>query len=402
MKANAPESVGMSSQRLARIAPVMDDFVRDNRLPGILTHIERRGQIVHHHCAGLIDIAAGKPMRDDALFRIYSMTKPIISVALMMLYEEGRFGLSDPITPFVPAFKQTKVYAGMLRNGMRLVEQDQPITFHQLLTHTSGLSYGFNFDTPVDDLYRQVFPDTFRRDRSLKDAIERIASLPLAFQPGTGWRYSTATDVIGYLIEVIADLPLIDVLKERIFDPLGMADTDFYVPPEKVDRLAQLYASKALYDPYLMPEDKALVYDITTPTRAPSGGGGLLSTLADYLSFCRCLLNNGAYDGGRLVSRKTLALMTSDQVPDAFKPLNMLPFETSYGFGLGFRVATNLGHVRTLTSVGEYGWSGAAKTYFWNDPAEEMIGVMMTQILPTDDYPVNERFRILAYQAIDD
>ncbi len=403
MNVISPESVGMSSERLARIAPVMNDFVRDNQLPGILTLIQRRGQIVHRGSFGLMDIEAGKPMRDDALFRLYSMTKPVVSVALMLLYEEGRFGLSDPISRFIPAFKDTKVYAGSPRGGMKLVEQEQPINFHHLLTHTAGLSYGSYFDSPVEDLYRRSFPAQFDRNLPLKNIIDRIAALPLLFQPGTQWRYSCATDVVGYAVEVIADMPLGDFLRQRIFEPLGMTDTDFYVPAAKTSRLAQIYGSNALYDPYVIsPEKLMMIGDVTTPTQSPAGGAGLISTQADYLRFCNFLLSDGAYDGGRLISRRTLAMMTADHIADALKPLNMLPFETSYGFGLGFRVATGLGKVRTLTSVGEYGWSGAAKTYFWIDPAEDMIGMMMTQILPTDDYPVNERFRILAYQAIAD
>lgn len=401
METTTPESVGMSAERLGRIAPYMEDCVRDNRLPGILTLIQRRGQVVHLGQFGMMDIAAGRPMQEDAIFRIYSMTKPIVSVALMTLYEEGRLSLNDPVAKFVPAFSKTKVYAGSSATGLKLVEPDSPMTIHHLLTHTSGLSYGFFFDSPVEDLYRKLMAEVGRRDKSLQEVIECIAELPLLFQPGTQWRYSLATDVLGYVIQVVTGRPLTDFLNERIFTKLGMIDMGFDVAGPNVPRLAQLYTSKALYDPFPV-SSAPLIGDVTTPTQFPSGGAGLLSTLADYLKFCNCLLNQGAYEGGRLISRKTLAWMTANHIPDALMPIKLGPFELDFGFGLGFRVTTELGKARSLTSVGEYGWAGAANTYFWIDPAEDVIGILLTQHLPVEDYPVHERFRTLANQAIVD
>ena len=403
MDTDSPESAGMSSQRLDRIAPIMEGFVQDNRLPGIMTLIQRRGKIVHFGRFGLMDIEAGVPMQEDGIFRIYSMTKPIVSVAAMMLLEEGSFSLNDPVSKFVPAFAKTKVYAGTGTLGPKLVDQQPVMTLKHLMTHTAGLSYGWFFDSPVEELYRQAISQPIPRSQPLQDLIECIAELPLLSQPGTQWRYSVATDVVGYIVQIISDMPLADFLNERIFEPLGMIDTAFQVPFEKLGRLAQIYASQALYDPYPVPPEHVFgIGDVTTPTDCPSGGGGLTSTLSDYLKFCNCLLNNGAYDGTRLISRKTLAWMTANHIPETMLPLAIGLQELDYGFGLGFRVTTDLGRARRLTSVGEYGWAGAANTYFWIDPSEDFIGLMMTQHLPIEEYPVVERFRNLAYQAIVD
>ncbi len=401
MQISTPEAAGMSSARLERITPVMESFVRDNRLPGIMTLLQRRGQIVHLGKFGLMDIEAGKPMQEDALFRIYSMTKPIVSVAAMLLFEEGRLSLTDPVATFIPAFARTKVCVGSGVLGLQLADQHPPMTIHHLLTHTAGLSYGWAHDSPVEELYRQAGLTARSRDSALPELIERLASIPLLFQPGTAWRYSLATDVLGYVIQMAADMPLADFLQERIFEPLGMVDTGFQVPPAKVSRLAQIYASQELYGPTPIPPREVYgIGDVTTPTACPSGGGGLVSTLPDYLRFCECLLHRGVYDGGQLLSPKTLDWMTANHIPPALMPLKMGLDVLDHGFGLGFRVAIDLGQARQLTSVGEYGWGGAANTYFWIDPAEEFIGLMMTQHLPVGPYPVVDRFRNLAYQAI--
>ncbi len=403
MKLYPPEDVGLSSARLKRIDTVMEDFVADNRLPGIITLIQRRDKVIHLGKYGLMDIEAGRPIEEDAIFRIYSMTKPIISVALMMLYEEGRLSLQDPVSDFIPAFGRTKVYAGTTPLGLRLVGQDPVMTVYHLLTHTAGLSYGWCFDSPVEDLYRELMPNVFHREQPLEYVVEQIAQLPLLFQPGSQWRYSRATDILGYVVQVLADMPLADFLEERIFRPLGMNDTTFQLPLEKVGRLAKIYESPELYDPIVAdPAGLGTLCDVTTPTRCPSGGGGLLSTLADYLSFCNCLLNEGCSDSGQLISRKTLEWMTTNHIPQHMLPLAMGPVMLDHGFGLGFRVATSLGEARTLTSVGEYGWYGIANTYFWIDRSEALIGLMMTQHRPKLPYPVMERFKILTYQSIDD
>lgn len=403
MEIYPPEEVGMSSERLACIPAIMEKFVKDNQMPGIMTLIQRKGKVIQFGEYGMMDIEAGKPMREDALFRIYSMTKPIVSVALMMLYEEGRFSLNDPVSNFIPAFSKTKVYAGPTSLGPKLEDQNPVMTLYHLLTHTSGLSYGWFFDSPVEDLYRERLPNLFHRTQPLEEAVEQVAELPLVSQPGTHWRYSYAHDVLGYIVQIIADMPLAEFLEARIFKPLGMTDTAFDVPPEKLDRLAQVYNSEKLYDPAPIKQDEVwLIGNVTVPTKCPSGGAGLVSTLKDYLTFCNCLINNGRYEGGRLLGRKTLAWMTANHIPPQLMPIKFGDWATDYGYGLGVRVAISLGEARVLTSAGEYGWGGAANTYYWIDPAEEFIGLFMTQYLPTESYPVHERFKILAYQAIDD
>jgi CubicO group peptidase (beta-lactamase class C family) len=403
MHTTRAEDVGMSTTRLERIGPVMDEFVKDNRLPGVMTLLQRRGKIPHFGTYGLMNIEDNLPIREDAIFRIYSMTKPIVSVAAMMLLEEGRFRLTEPVATFIPSFGKTKVYAGSGELGLSLVDQAPLMTVHHLLTHTAGLSYGWFFDSPIEDLYRKIIPDLFLRSRSLQDVVERIAALPLLFQPGTKWRYSYATDVLGYVVQVLADVPLADFLEKRIFEPLGMVDTAFQVPAEKLSRLAQVYTSPTLYDPHpIPPESVPLMGDVTLPTLCPSSGGGLTSTLADYLKFCNCLLDTATSKSTQLINRKTLALMTANHIPDALMPITIGANELDHGFGLGFRVATHLGKARALTSVGEFGWAGAAQTYFWIDPSEDFIGLMMTQHMPLGVYPVQQRFRNLAYQAIAD
>lgn len=401
MEIHRPEDVGLSSERLARISAVLEAAVENGRLPGIMTLVQRRGKVVQFGKYGMMDIEAGKPMQEDALFRIYSMTKPIVSVALMTLLEEGRLGLNDPLSRYVPAFAKTKVWAGSAFLEPVLVDQDPEITLHHLITHTAGLSYGWFFDTPVEDRYREIVPTLFQRDKTLQEAIEEIAELPLVFQPGTQWRYSYATDVLGYVVQVVADMPLADFLEERIFRPLGMVDTAFHVPAEKLDRLAQLYKSKDVYDPEVATaEDVGSMAGITVLTKCPSSGGGLVSTLDDYLRFCSCLINKGRYDGGQLLGPKTVDWMTVSHLPKELLPISIGPWPVDVGFGLGFGVVTSLGAVSTLASVGTYGWGGAAQTDFWIDPAEEIIGILMTQHMPEGAYPYQERFRNLAYQAI--
>ena len=403
MQTTTPEDVGLSSTRLERINTRMTDLVKDNQLPGILTLVQRHGKIAHLGQFGSMDIESSKAMQEDALFRIYSMTKPITSVALMLLLEEGRLNIFDPVSKFIPAFAKTKVYAGSNAVGLQLVDQQPAMTIHHLLTHTAGLSYGWFFDSPIEELYRQGLAAPFYRDHSLQELVERIAEFPLLFQPGSRWLYSMATDVLGYLIQVVADMPLADFFKERIFKPLNMVDTDFYAPSDKLNRLAQIYGSQALYNPLLIPPSQLfLIGDITQPTLSPSGGAGLVSTLADYLKFCNCLLNKGSYEGERLLSRKTVEWMTANHIPASLMPLYLGLDPADHGFGLGFRVTTDLGQSRKLGSVGEYGWAGAANTYFWIDPVEDFIGLFMTQYLPTLPYTASDLFRNLAYQAIVD
>ena len=404
MVIHSPEDVGMSGARLQAAGAYLDRAVADSRLPGIIALVQRRGKVIHHSLHGMMDIAAQRPMPADALFRIYSMTKPIVSVALMMLHDEGRFQLHDQVAKYIPAIGSMKVFSHLSDSVPQYVPQDPPMTIFHLLTHMAGLTYGGDAWHPVDLLYRKAADsqEIFRRDMSLEEMIARLAKLPLKFQPGSNWNYGVSTDVLGYLVEVIGGIPLADFLKERIFEPLAMVDTDFYVPPEKAARLATIYVSDALYDPAPADPDSISNGDVTVPTHCPSGGGGLVSSTADYLRFASMLLKGGELDGRRIISPMTIKRMTANSVPTDCLPLKIGIERYGYGFGLGFRVMMDIGRANGYSSVGEYGWSGAANTHLVIDPQQDLIILMMTQYWPAEPYPPRSIFPNLVYQAIDD
>ncbi len=389
-----PESAGFSSQRLARIQPVMQRYVDEKKLAGILSLIARAGKIVYREEVGWADIEAAKPMREDTIFRIYSMTKPITTTAALMLYEQGRFRLTDPISKYFPAFKDMKVLDYTAGTGGRLAPANRPITIRDLMTHTAGLSYGFEDGVYIDELVRTKVWATMdaKPDVTLEEMVGLISKLPLAHQPGTLFRYSLATDVVGYLVQVISGQPFEDYLKQHIFDPLGMVDTAFYVPPEKAGRFSSVYGPDEanglkVVDPMNNPR-------YLKPPSCASGGGGLVSTAGDYLRFCQMLLNNGELEGVRLLGRKTVELMTTNHLPPGV-------FQgEGHGFGLGVNVRLDLGQSQELGSVGIYSWGGAANTNFWVDPKEDLIGILMLQFMPIDTYPVVPDFHILTYQAM--
>ncbi len=398
MNSTKPEDVGFSSHRLARIRPAMQRYVDEKKLAGIITLIARRGQVVHLEKVGMADIAAGKPMQLDTLFRIYSMTKPITSVAVLMLMEEGRFHLMDPISRYIPAFKEVKVLDNASGSGVRYVDPVRPVTIHDLLTHTAGLSYGFEEHVYIDELYQKhVWAATETNpDLTLEAFVGEVAKMPLAHQPGTLFRYSVATDVLGFLVQVVSGMPFDEFLKQRILRPLGMPDTDFHVPPDKIERFAATYGPDEKDGLKVIDPPRTGRY--VRPTRNPSGGGGLVSTTGDYLRFAQMLLNQGELDGVRLLGRKTVQWMTANHLPVGIHPFDA----PDAGFGLGVSVTIDLGRSPTLASLGNFGWGGAANTLFWVDPQEELIGILMTQFMPSDTYPVNPDFRNLTYQALVD
>jgi len=393
-----PESVGLSSHRLQRLDAAMQSYVDEGILAGLVTLIARRGQIAHLKSYGYADTEAEMPMPTDAIHRIASMTKPICTVALLMLYERGLFQLTDPISRYLPGFAESRVYVKDGLAGPEYEPAERPITFYDLLTHTAGLSYGWNLDTPVDALYRAK--EMALRNKPPLEWARDLAELPLVFQPGTAWRYSLATDLIGVLVAVIADRPLDQFLKERLFDPLGLVDTGFSLEGAQLARVPVLYAQT----------DDGLVRD-TSPAQTrfagelvfPSGGGGLGSPAEDYGRFAQMLLNGGEMDGLRLLSRKTVEMMTSNHLtPD------LLPFgvsgnlEPGMGFGLGVRVRMDVAQSKVLGSVGDYGWSGAFCTDYWADPREQMIGLVMPQLVANGPLRIKDDFRVMAYQAIVD
>ena len=408
-----PESVGMNGRRLARIRPVMQGYVDHHGYAGISTMIARRGKVIYADQVGWQDREAGVPMAEDTIFRMYSMTKPVIYTALMTLYEEGHFQLTDPVAEFIPAFGATKVLA----SDGNLVDQNplRPMQVRDLMTHTSGLTYDFQEDFPVSAQYRDA---RLMNDptRSLGEMIAELARIPLAFQPGAMWHYSVGTDVAAHLIEVISGKPLGQFLQERLFEPLGMLDTAFGVPPAERHRLSAMYGFpdvnapgmtvRALYGEHDDNVGRREVQD-TYPVDAPDvfqrGGIGLFATAADYLRFAMMLLHGRSADGTRIIGRKTLELTGTNHLPADQLPFMLAgtPNAPGYGFGLGSRVAMDVGATAVSGSVGEFGWAGAAKTYFWVDPAEEMVGLFMSQFMVAFDNPQND-LRALAYQAIDD
>ena len=383
-----PEDVGMSTLRLERINPVMQGYVDNGKIPCALTMIAREGKLVHFEKCGMQDIAAAKPIEFDTIFRLYSMTKPITSVAVMMLYEEGHFQLSTPVSEFVPFFKDMKVYT---EDGSAVVDAEREVTIKHLLAHTSGLIYESDSeDHPIDQRYEDA--DLYGGD--LTNMIQKLGDIPLIHQPGSAWKYGMSTDVLGYLVQVVSGMPFETFLKTRIFNPLGMNDTGFSVRVENANRYSKVYEFGD--DGDLQAIEK--VHAATGPLSFfHSGGGGLQSTAADYLRFCQMVLNDGELDGVRLLGRKTVELMTMNHISDDWQPSN----RTGTGFGLGFSVITDVAETHTLGSVGTCSWGGMASTTFWIDPVEELIGVFMTQLVGADS-PFHAQFRVLAYQAMTD
>ncbi len=396
-----PEEIGLSAQRLGRIDGWMDRLVLDGKLPGATVLVSRRGKIGYVRSTGMADIARAVPMQADTIVRIYSMTKPLTSAAIMMLYEEGRFQLDDPITRFLPYFANQRVAVGGNAARMETVPAVRAITFRDLLTHTSGLSYGFMAATLVDAQYRAIGVDFQTADASLAEIVERAASVPLLAQPGTAWNYSIATDVLGHLVAVISGQSFDSFVHDRLLTPLGMTDTSFVVPAAKISRFAANYVPG--------PDGLTLFDDPTTSRftqvdKIPSGGGGLVSTAGDYLKFCTMMLGKGAYSGQQLLGRKTVELMTANHLGGDMASMGTRRFsESNYegvGFGLGFSVTLDPARAQIIGSPGEYAWGGAASTAFWIDPAEEMIVILLTQLTPSSTYPIRRELRVLTYQAI--
>jgi CubicO group peptidase (beta-lactamase class C family) len=385
-----PEEVGLSQAALDRLSAALNERVVSGHLPGAVALVARHGKVAWFNAFGRQDPVSGTPMDADSIFRVYSMTKPIVSVAVMMLWEEGRILLSDPISKFIPAFAETKV--GVIEGGgYTLTQAQRPITVQDLLRHTSGLTYEFRGSTPVHKAYAQG--RIARLKQSNEDQANGLAALPLLHQPGTAWEYSRSTDVLGRLVEVVSGQTLGAFLNERILAPLGMSDTAFSVPEGHQGRIAEAFAK----DPENQ-TDVALL-DVRRPALFESGGGGLVATTMDYARFCAMLLGNGRLGETRLLGRKTLELMTSDHLGKIAGPADLLP--PGHGFGLGFAVRTSTGMAPFPGSVGNYYWSGAAGTSFWIDPVERLFAVLMIQAPVQREY-YRVLFRDLVYAAVTD
>jgi CubicO group peptidase (beta-lactamase class C family) len=370
--------------------------------PGFAMLVYRRGEVVYEEVTGSMDLEARRPLQKDTLLRMYSMTKPVACAAALMLLEEGKFLLEDPVSRYIPAFGKVKVFAGMNMGGMRLVDPERPMTIRHLFTHTAGLSYGFDPGSPVDRLYTQVKPIDMVSygQMPLAEIVEKLAQLPLINHPGAVYYYSMAHDVLGYLVSLLAEMPFEDFLQQRIFHPLGMQDTAFWAPPEKAGRLAALYdtgegGKRILAD---APGSSVLL----KPPVAALGGMGLVSTQRDYLRFARMLLNGGELDGARLLGRKTVALMSSNQLnPVQLATMGSAEFPNhGFGYGLGVGVMMDRGLCGAMQSNGSFGWGGAAGTEVIIDPQEEMVALAATQYLNAP-YPHSTLFQNLVYQALE-
>jgi len=402
----APEEVGLSSARLARVVEHLDrSYVGPGKVAGTLTLVARRGRIAFLEAQGRMDLERGKPMQDDTIFRIYSMTKPVTSVALMSLYEEGRFQLADPVHKYIPEWRDLRVFQGGKYPQFLTRPCERPMTVRDLFTHMSGLTYGFMQSTNVDSAYRRLRVQG-EDGGTLRDMVEKLARLPLEFSPGTAWNYSVSTDVLAHLVEVISGKRFDEFLQDRIFGPLRMADTGFTVPPEKIERFAANYGRRA--DKSLRLEDDPHDSPYIRPRSFLSGGGGLVSTARDYFRFCQMLLAGGELDGARVLGRKTIELMTRNHLPpgrdlaDLARGYFSEVSNEGTGFGLGFSVILDPAHAQVIGSPGEYAWGGAASTIFWIDPAEELIVVFMTQLMPSRTFNFRGQLKSIVYPAIID
>jgi CubicO group peptidase (beta-lactamase class C family) len=390
---------GFSAAGLAGIEQMMASYIVAGKSAGILTLVSRHGKIEQLCCRGHADIASATALREDTIFRIYSMTKPITSVALMSLMEEGRFELDDAAKRWIPALGNLEVYAqGKIESA---------ITIRQLLTHTAGFSYGFEPDKyPVDELYAEVWRNRIQ-DQTLEQLMRTLLRLPLLAQPGSLWHYSIATDICGYLVELISGMPLGDYLQKVIFDPLQMVDTGFEVPAGKIERFATLYGyteNDALAQ--LETNDKSPFISAISgiPVRLHSGGGGLVSTAPDYLRFAQMMLNRGELEGRRIIKPETVALMTRNHVAEKLLPLSfngIAPGQFSgYGFGLGYCINMDPANTGAAGSRGDFGWGGMADTYCWVDPQQQMIAILMQQYLPSLHHAGRRDFREAVYRAL--
>ena len=402
------DDLGFSPERLARIDRFLaEKYVTPGRLAGTLTMIARHGDIAHLGLTGHADVARGLPMAADTIFRIYSMTKPITSVALMMLLEEGKIALEDPVHRYIPEWKNLAVFAaGTHRTGFQTTPLKRPMQVVDLLRHTSGLTYGFQLRTNVDAAYRAHKIGEIEKAGTLADMIAALGKMPLEFSPGDAWNYSVATDVCGWLVEVVSGQKFEDFLAERLFKPLGMVDTGFHVREGQGHRFASCY--QPTRDGGIEVQDDAATSGFLKAPSFISGGGGLVSTAADYLRFATMLLNGGTLDGTRYISRKTVDLMTANHLPGGASIASMsksLFSEAAYdgiGFGLGFAMTMNAAQTLMPGSDGDFFWGGAASTFFWIDPAEDLVGIFMTQLIPSSTYPVRREVRTMVYSALDD
>ena len=388
----SPEMQGLSTHRLERIEPVMQDYVDRGIFPGMTVAVARHGQLVYSKSFGFADVATRKPVASDSIFRIYSMTKPVTATAVMILFEEGKFMLDDPVSKYIPSFKNLQVYRP--EGSSEPTKPTREITVRDLLRQTSGLGYGWEND-PVSQAYQKA--NLFDPNTTLEQMVDKLTTLPLYFDPGTQWKYSVAIDVLGRLVEVWSGQTLAEFFQQRIFEPLGMKDTAFSVPSDKVARFTNCY--RFTEEGKLVPLPGAFTSYAPENKHLYSGGGGLVSTAADYLRFAQMLCNGGELDGVRILGPKTIQLMSINQLPDGVTA----PWDKLQGHGYGFAmsVLTDLSKSMTVGSVGDFGWDGAASTYFRVDPKEDLVILLMTHRQPCDT-EIQVKLKTLVYQALTD
>ena len=390
-----PESVGMSGARLQRLSSAMKRAVDEGRVAGVVTLLARKGKVVHYENFGQLDRESGTTMPKDAIFRIASMSKAITTVAAMMLVEEGKLLLEEPVSKYVPAFKKTSVMTAATASGPEVasVPARREITIRDLMTHTAGISYGtgpLEAQYKAADVYMWYFAD---KDEPIATTVERLAALPFTSQPGERYVYGFSTDILGVVVERASGMSLDEFFRTRIFGPLKMVDSSFYLPPDKASRFATVYSAGPA-GLTRAPKEKMGQGDyVTGPRKSFSGGAGVLSTAADYARFLQMLLNGGELDGVRLLGPKSVQLMTSNHVGNLYQ-------EGRFGFGLGFEIVEHVGRSGRPGSVGEFGWGGAYYTKFWVDPVERLVAVFMTQLLPSGGSALQDQFRVLVNQAV--
>lgn len=404
-----PEQVGLSGDRLARITSHLQSrYITPQKIMGCSTLVARKGEIVYRTDLGKMDIERDKDLAADTIFRIYSMSKPITSVALMMLYEQGQFQLADPVFKFIPQWRDLQVYAGGEYPDFQTSPVERHMTVRDLLSHQAGLTYGFEGpeQSPLDTAYQKLKVSGSGSEDTLQDMVDKMAHLPLEYSPGTAWKYSMATDVCGYLVEVLSGMSLAEFFRQNIFEPLGMVDTGFTVPSDQVHRFAANYHRRR--DKTLGLEDDPETSKYLQPQTFFSGGGGLVSTMADYYRFCQMLLNGGELDGCRLLGPRTISLMIRNHLTDARDLTQMAQdgfSETTndgVGFGLGFASVIDPVIAQAIGSAGEYYWGGAASTLFWIDPTEELVVIHMTQLMPSGTFNFRGQLKSIIYPAIID
>jgi CubicO group peptidase (beta-lactamase class C family) len=390
-----PEDVGMSSAKLQKATAAVRKLIKDGKVAGAITLVARHGKIVFFEAEGVRDVATGKPMEKDTVCRFYSMTKPVTTVAAMILWEKGRFQVDDPVSKYLPEFKGVKLYVSGKGDDMKLAAPRREMTVRDLMRHTSGLTYGFA-NTPVDQLYQKK--RLLDGDASLEKVVENLAKLPLAYQPGTRFNYSVSTDVLGRLVEVLSRKSLDEFFQEHIFKPLDMKDTGFSVPEKSKGRFAATHGR--IKGKLGVTDDPAKSKFLKKPAML-SGGGGLVSTARDYARFCQMVLNGGQLDGKRILKEKTVREMTKNQLPAEAMPLTLFARREGVGFGLGFSVRVAADKSDPASRVGEYGWGGAASTHFWISPKDDLFVIAIQQFMPFD--PILEvKLKPIIYGAIED